>query len=46
MELNLFKKDDINDQIQENFEINENFELEFEIKIPQFIINYSNKIEV
>ena len=44
-ENNLFKKDDINDQIQENFEINENFELEFEIKIPQFIINYSNKIK-
>ena len=28
---------------KQEIEINENFELEFEIKFPQFIINYSNK---
>ena len=41
----IIKKEDdlINKQVQENLEINENFELEFEIKFPQFIINYSNK---
>ena len=41
----LIKKEEnlINKQIQENYEINENFELEFEIKFPQFLINYSNK---
>ena len=31
------------DKIHENLEINENVELEFEIKLPQFLINYSNK---
>lgn len=35
----------INKQFQENIEINENFELEFEIQLPQFLINYSNKIK-
>ena len=41
----IIKKEDdlINKQIQENLEINENFELEFEIKLPQFLINYANK---
>ena len=33
----------LNKQNQENLEINENFELEFEIKFPQFLINYSNR---
>ena len=31
------------DEIHENLEINENIELEFEIKLPQFLINYSSK---
>ena len=31
------------DEIQENIEINENVELEYEIKIPQFLIDYSEK---
>ena len=30
------------EKIHENLEINENVELEFEIKLPQFLINYSN----
>ena len=38
------KEEDILINKQE-IEINENFELEFEIKFPQFIINYSNKIK-
>ena len=29
-------------EIHENIEVNENIELEFEIKIPQFIIDYAN----
>ena len=39
------KENLINKQLQENIEINENFELEFEIQLPQFLINYSNKIK-
>ena len=31
------------EEIHENLEINENVELEFEIKLPQFLINYSHK---
>ena len=31
------------DEIHENIEINENVELEYEIKIPQFLIDYSKK---
>ena len=31
------------EEIHENLEINENVELEFEIILPQFLINYSNK---
>ena len=32
-----------NDEIHENIEINENVELEYEIKIPQFLNDYSKK---
>jgi len=31
------------DEIHENIEINENVELEYEIKIPQFLIDYSER---
>ena len=37
-------KDTEKENIHENIEINENIELEYEIKIPQFLINYSNKL--
>ena len=37
------EEDSDKDEIHENLEINENIELEFEIKIPLFLINYSNK---
>ena len=37
------KKDEDNLANKQEIEINENFELEFEIKIPQFIMNYSHK---
>ena len=33
-------------QNHENFEVNENFELEFEIKFPQFLIDYSNRTKL
>ena len=33
-----------NETFHENIEINENVELEYEIKIPQFLIDYSKKI--
>ena len=44
----LKKEENQNDkqQVLENFEINENFELEFEIVFPQFLINYSNKVKL
>ena len=35
------KEKEKNIEINENIEVNENIELEFEIKIPQFIIDYS-----
>ena len=31
------------EEIHENIEINENVELEYEIKLPQFLIDFSNK---
>ena len=36
-------EDEERDEVHETLEINENVELEFEIKLPQFLINYSNK---
>ena len=36
-------KDTIKEEIHENIEINENIELEYEIKLPQFLIDYSEK---
>ena len=36
-------EDSDREKINENLEINENVELEFEIKLPQFLINFSNK---
>ena len=45
--IDLDNKDEIKDiekeNIHENVEINENIELEYEIKLPQFLIDYSNK---
>ena len=35
------QEDSMRDKMTENLEINENVELEFEIKLPQFLINYS-----
>ena len=34
-------EDSARDKMRDNLEINENVELEFEIKLPQFLINYS-----
>ena len=36
-------EEEAEEEIHENLEINENVELEFEIKLPQFLINYSSK---
>ena len=33
-----------NEDIHDNIEINENMELEYEIKLPQFLIDYSEKV--
>ena len=40
---NIDAKDADKEEIHENIEINENVELEYEIKLPQFLIDYSEK---
>ena len=42
-EENIEIKDAEKEEIHENIEINENVELEYEIKLPQFLIDYSEK---
>ena len=36
------KKFKVEKQVHDNIEINENIELEYEIRIPQFLIDYSD----
>ena len=38
------KKENEKEDFHENIEINENVELEYEIKLPQFLIDYSQKL--
>jgi hypothetical protein len=42
-EENFENNNDEKDDIHDNIEINENVELEYEIKLPQFLIDYSEK---
>ena len=42
-EKNEYSENEKEEDIHENIEINENVELEYEIKLPQFLIDYSEK---